>query len=190
MLDFRTRVFAPRVPAAPGPRVSAGSSVLRGVGQQMAMQGLELQRPHPAAARGWAGMLWTCNRGCLEKRRFLPPAGTAGPPNSCGDCQPCLGEGVRARVSWCRHRRMHTLGLRFAHIGAQIRFPVSGPGSLLFWQDSARAQGGGVSPTPPSALGLPKTHLLRNLSKEREHPPFQGGARPVFKRLMFPLPLS
>lgn len=67
MPDFRTRVSDPKVPAAPGPRVSAGSSVLRGVGQQMALQGLELQRPHPTAARAWAGMLWTCNRGCLEK---------------------------------------------------------------------------------------------------------------------------
>lgn len=65
--DFRTRVFAAKVPAAPGPRVSVSSSVLRGVGQQMALQGLEPQRPHPTAARGWAGMLWLCNRGCVER---------------------------------------------------------------------------------------------------------------------------
>lgn len=76
--DFRTRVFAPKGPAAPGPQASAGSSALRRVGQQMALQGLERQRPHPPTALGWTGMLWPCNRGSL------PPARTGGPPTPVG----------------------------------------------------------------------------------------------------------
>ena len=111
-------------------------------------------------------------QGLFGKRRFLPPAGTGGPPNSCGDCQPYLGEGVRTRVSLCRHRRTRTLGLRFGSPWAVQGACSSGrtqPGPRV--EVSARR--------PPSTLGLPKIHLLRNLSKEREHPPFQGGEASV-----------
>lgn len=44
------------------------------------------------------------------------------------------------------------------HTGAQIRIPVGGPGSLLFWQNSARAQDGDqLDALPPRWVFLKPT---------------------------------
>lgn len=142
--DFRTRVFASKVPAAPGPRASAGSSVLRGVGQQMALQGLELQRPHPMAAGAGPGCFGPAT-GAVWKEGLPPACKDRWTSDPCGDCQPCLGEGVRARVSWCRHRRTCTLGLRFGS-----RWAVQGACSSGRTQPGLRME---ISRTPSLRVG-------------------------------------
>ena len=71
-------------------------------------------------------------------------------------------------MSWCRHR-----------VRAQV--PSERSRELALLAGLSQGSGWRSAGRPPSALGLPKTHLLRNLSREREHRPFQGGVRPVFK---------
>lgn len=88
--------------------------------------------------------------------------GLQGSPDSCGAPQPCLGEKARARRSWCSWPWAGHPGSWSCACTTLWREKSAGCTlwCWLSWQDSARAQGGGVSKTPSFCVGSPRHPCL------------------------------
>lgn len=97
------------VPAGQAPQAFRESSVLRGAGQQMALQGFKLEPPQPKAAPGRAGIHKPAARSCLKRELGMRPA-LQGPldsaPGTAAGSPAGLGDRARFRVSWHRHQRV------------------------------------------------------------------------------------
>lgn len=159
---------------------SRGSSVLGGVGQQMALQGFELERPHPKAAPGHAGVHRPCNQKLFEERGSVLAAGTCGPLSPCGEPQPCLAERARSKVKRHRHQRTRALGLGSDSLCAE-------QGACYFRRTQPKLRV--PARCPPSGSGLPKTHLLGILVRNPKTL-LSWEAQGQRLRLMFHLPPS
>lgn len=80
----------------------------------MALQDWELQRLQPMA-RGWGRDALALQQGLWKEGIHIPPAGTGGPPSSCGI----------ASLAWERKSGLVSgAGPADSHTGAQIRFPM------------------------------------------------------------------
>lgn len=159
VLGVRTPVSAcPPVPAGQEPLAFRESSVLRRVGQQMALRGFELEPSHPKAALGQAGIRKPRYQELFEKSSGCHRPELQGPAPLWG-AQHWFGERARSRVSWSRHQRVRDPIRNHDVEGAERRNQLCADrGACYFCRTQPKL---GVQVRCPSSVsGFPKTHLL------------------------------